>query len=54
MSDSYEQVEVRSRVQWRRWLAQHHGSSPGIWVVTHKKKSGGPHLPYNDIVEEAL
>lgn len=43
-----------SRAQWRAWLAEHHDASPGIWLVTWKKGSGEPHLPYDDIVEEAL
>ncbi len=49
-----EQVTVESREQWRAWLEAHHGSSPGIWLVTWKKASGRPHLPYDDVVEEAL
>ncbi|HEX9064184.1 MAG TPA: YdeI/OmpD-associated family protein [Streptosporangiaceae bacterium] len=53
MSD-YENVLMQSRAQWREWLARHHASSPGIWLVTWKKGSGRPHLRYEDIVEEAL
>jgi len=49
-----EQVEVTSRSGWRAWLAEHHASSPGVWAVTYKKASGGPHVPYEDVVEEAL
>ena len=49
-----EQVEITSREQWRAWLAEHHTSSPGVWAVTYKKDSGGPHVPYDDVVEEAL
>ena len=49
-----EQVEITSRAGWRAWLAEHHGSSPGVWAVTYKKDSGGPHVPYEDVVEEAL
>ena len=54
MSDSYEQVTVRSRAEWRAWLAEHHRSAPGVWLVTFKKRRGQSHLPYDDIVEEAL
>lgn len=54
MSDSYAQVTVRSGDEWRAWLSEHHGDSPGIWLVTFKKGSGGPYLPYDDVVEEAL
>lgn len=49
-----EQVQVEDRAQWRAWLAEHHASSRGIWLVTWKKGSGHPHLPYGDVVEEAL
>ncbi len=54
MSDRYAQVEVRSRAGWRAWLAEHHAEAPGVWVVTHKKAPGAPHVPYADVVEEAL
>lgn len=49
-----EQVEVTSRADWRAWLERHHEGKPGAWVVTYKKDSGGPYVPYDDIVEEAL
>jgi uncharacterized protein YdeI (YjbR/CyaY-like superfamily) len=51
---SEPQVEVKSRAQWRRWLEKHHIRDDGIWLVTWKKTSGGPHVTNNDIVEEAL
>jgi uncharacterized protein YdeI (YjbR/CyaY-like superfamily) len=49
-----EQVTVASREELRRWLEEHHASSTGVWLVTWKKQSGGPHVPYDDVVEEAL
>lgn len=54
MAVDKEQVTVGSRDEWRAWLSAHHASSPGIWLVTWKKGSGGPHLPYDVVVEEAL
>ena len=55
MSKSYEQVEVKSRAEWRKWLAENHDSSPGIWLVTYKKAAGPDlYMPYEDIVLEAL
>jgi uncharacterized protein YdeI (YjbR/CyaY-like superfamily) len=54
MSDRYAQVEIRSRAEWRAWLAEHHADTPGVWVVTHKKAPGAPHVPYDDVAEEAL
>jgi len=49
-----ERVTVRSRAEWRRWLEAHHDQDESIWLVTYKKGSGGPHVPYGEIVEEAL
>jgi uncharacterized protein YdeI (YjbR/CyaY-like superfamily) len=49
-----EQLAIDSRAQWRRWLTRHHTRPTGIWLVTWKKASGGAHVPYGDIVEEAL
>ena len=50
----YQQVLAESRSQWRAWLAEHHATLPGAWLVRWKKASGGPHLPYAEAVEEAL
>jgi uncharacterized protein YdeI (YjbR/CyaY-like superfamily) len=47
-------LEVRSRQQWRTWLAQHHTSSPGVWLVFYKAHTGVKSVPYEDVVREAL
>lgn len=47
-------LDVRTREQWRRWLAKHHTSSPGIWLVRHKQHTGVKSMPYEDLVCEAL
>ena len=52
--DDYERVEVASREAWRAWLAANHATAPGAWAVTFKKDSGGPYVPYEALVEEAL
>ncbi len=52
--DDLEHVLVTSRGEWRAWLTANAGSSPGIWLVTHRRDSSGPTLPYDDIVEECL
>lgn len=52
--DTLPRVEIQSRAQWRAWLQAHHATSGSIWLVNYKKSSGGPHVPYDDIVEEAL
>lgn len=47
-------VQVETRAEWRAWLAEHHARAGGVWLVTFKKTSGRPHLPYGEAVEEAL
>jgi len=47
-------VDVRTRQQWRAWLAKNHASSPGIWLVRHKAHTGVESMPSEDVVREAL
>jgi uncharacterized protein YdeI (YjbR/CyaY-like superfamily) len=47
-------LEMRTRRQWRAWLAKHHAASPGIWLVFHKSHTGVKSVPYEDAVREAL
>ncbi len=51
--DDLPRVPIASRADWRAWLERHHVSSGSIWLVLHKKGQG-PHVPYDDVVEEAL
>src|SRR5258708_34090262 len=47
-------LEVRSRRQWRAWLATHHTSSSGIWLVFYKHHTGRKSMPIEDASREAL
>ena len=47
-------LDVRTRAKWRTWLARHHKSSRGVWLVFHKAHTGAKSLPYEDFVREAL
>ena len=47
-------LDVRSRRQWRQWLAKHQTSSPGVWLVRHKEHTGVTSMAYEDVVREAL
>ena len=47
-------LDVRTRRQWRAWLAKHHRSSPGVWLVFYKAHTGVKSMPYEDAVREAL
>ena len=50
-ASSYERLSVGTRAEWRAWLAEHHATSPGVWLVQRKR---GPGPTYDDVVEEAL
>ncbi|QCB95096.1 hypothetical protein E5225_01220 [Cellulomonas shaoxiangyii] len=45
---------VATAAGWRAWLAEHHATSPGVWVVRWKPSSGRPALGYEPLVEELL
>lgn len=47
-------VEVQSRAELRRWLEKNHGKSQGVWLVIYKKHVADKHLPYEEMVAEAL
>lgn len=47
-------LQVRSRQQWRTWLAKHHASSQGVWLVRYKTHTAMKSISYEDIVREAL
>ena len=47
-------LEIRSRQQWRSWLAKHHDTSPGVWLVFYKNHTGVKSIQYEDSVREAL
>ena len=41
--------------EWRAWLAEHHQDRPeGVWLVMWRAGSGGPRIPYDELVEQAL
>ncbi len=52
--NSYEQLYVKNRKEWRKWLQKNGTKSSGIWLVYYKKSSGKPRVEYSDAVEEAL
>ena len=45
---------VTTRDEWRAWLAEHHDTEREVWLVSYKKHTGRPQIPYDDAVEEAL
>jgi uncharacterized protein YdeI (YjbR/CyaY-like superfamily) len=45
---------VPDAATWRAWLAEHHASSPGVWLVLHKKGGDVTTLTYAQALDEAL
>ena len=52
--DDAPEVEVLSRVELRAWLSANQARPSGVWLVTHKKAQGAPHVSYEEIVLECL
>jgi uncharacterized protein YdeI (YjbR/CyaY-like superfamily) len=49
-----EELQPENRAAWRAWLAEHHGSSPGVWLIWHKKGTRRQGITLDEAVEEAL
>jgi uncharacterized protein YdeI (YjbR/CyaY-like superfamily) len=49
-----ERLHPETRAQWRAWLAEHHATSDGVWLVFWRQRSGRTGPTYEDAVQEAL
>jgi uncharacterized protein YdeI (YjbR/CyaY-like superfamily) len=47
-------VHVETTEQWREWLAAHHRTETGVWLVTWRRATGRPAPSYEQQIEEAL
>ena len=52
--DDAPHVHAEDRATWRAWLATHHATEAGAWLVTWKPRTRRPTLDYEAAVEEAL
>ncbi|NJN85926.1 MAG: hypothetical protein HC881_05945 [Leptolyngbyaceae cyanobacterium SL_7_1] len=52
--DQLDSIYAIDRSTWRRWLAAHHRTSSGIWLVYYKIGSAKPSVQYAEAVKEAL
>lgn len=50
--DDAARVRVTSARGWHDWLAEHHATSDGVWVVLDRRGPG--HVAYQDVILEAL
>lgn len=49
-----EVIYIKSRTEWRQWLAENHSLKQSVWLVCNNKRSNLPAVPWSELVEEAL
>ena len=49
-----DRFEPGSLADWHDWLAEHHATAAGIWLVGPRRKPPGTDLTYDNQVREAL
>jgi uncharacterized protein YdeI (YjbR/CyaY-like superfamily) len=54
MAIELEELLVPNAAAWRAWLEANHESSPGVWLVLHKKGGQVTELDYAAALDEAL
>ena len=47
-------IAFDSQAAWEAWLAEHHGTSNGVWVKMARKVSGMPTVTHAEALESAL
>ena len=52
--DIGEKLHVKTREEWRAWLARYHQEKPDIWLILEKSISGKREFTLADAQEEAL
>jgi len=54
MKAKIPELYIRRRHEWRQWLERNHATSPGVWLVFHKRHTGVPCIDYDESVRDAL
>jgi uncharacterized protein YdeI (YjbR/CyaY-like superfamily) len=54
MAVELDELLVKDAAEWRTWLEQNHATSPGVWLVLHKKGGRTTELDYEAALNEAL
>jgi uncharacterized protein YdeI (YjbR/CyaY-like superfamily) len=54
MAIELEELLLPDAAAWRAWLEANHQSSPGVWLVLHKKGGQVTELDYAAALDEAL
>jgi uncharacterized protein YdeI (YjbR/CyaY-like superfamily) len=53
-SKGNQALRFAHQAEWAQWLAQHHASSGGVWLVHAKKGNADPTVSYAEALEVAL
>jgi uncharacterized protein YdeI (YjbR/CyaY-like superfamily) len=53
-TENFEQVEVSSTRELRRWLAHHHTRPDSVWLVTFKKHTGARYVSRDEVLDELI
>ena len=48
------ELDIRTRRRWRAWLAKHHASGAGVWLVFYKAHTAVESIAHVDALREAL
>ena len=54
MAKDLATLDLREGEEWRAWLSENHGTSPGVWLVFHKRHTGVACVAYDAAVRQAL
>jgi uncharacterized protein YdeI (YjbR/CyaY-like superfamily) len=49
-----DRFEPGTLADWNDWLAEHHATVPGVWLVMPRKLPPGSDLTYENVLREAL
>ncbi|WP_296664497.1 YdeI family protein [Demequina sp.] len=53
-ADGVARIHPENPAEWRAWLAAHHATSPGVWVVRWRAVHGEVPVDYDALVRGAL
>ena len=54
MKAELPELLVSDAAAWKEWLDAHHSTSPGVWLILHKKGGSVTDLTYPAALDEAL
>ncbi|CAN5347670.1 YdeI/OmpD-associated family protein [soil metagenome] len=54
MAIELDELILPDAATWHAWLLEYHASSPGVWLVLHKKGGATTELTYEQALQEAL